>query len=714
MTGGGEAPLTALAAAHLTSDPGSTQTSQPSPPRLVAPPASVQRRRRGGQAHGRGAAQRHAQAHRRWTTIQDKSTEWAQWEAATNATITEHERGDAVKYVVPPRAGAGDQTYVLFALDGPFQLSSFSKNGRRFALFERVKGDPTILPPDAGTGDQEAASSPVSQQQASAVVRDKDSAAVNDAVGGGGGGDHHEGPTSSQCGQQSRQQTGLPGMEDPCAVTAGGAQGHSTIVGAGGGLLLAADMTLMLTDKPGASLVVGPCYANVHEGSIAMQSGSYAIGLSEIFTIDFAAVRRLREAKEEAAAREAAFLEELALEDLKAKPKRAGKKKKKSKKKTNDDPIPEEEEEPHQPSLNAAIRESPGEGHSAACTTKSLRSPSPAAPAAAARCAPESAAGDSSSGSESPRSWPPTHEEVDVGSAPVGAATAQIAASESTSGWSEVTNRKGRGKKSKADDELETNRRTPRQQQSPPPPPQQLHAASSASSTDHSVHSGADGGDAATMATAAADADGVKKSRGRRGGRRRRRGGKDKDEIHQQSHVASTTHMCEVSSPAAAAPASAAENREVSRTSVSSNRSRQGGQQHQLLSSTGGVKPRAWCAGEAHTQPHGRMGTNHHNGQSKVGWNYGIAAHHHSPGENTKRQPSPHGHGQQQPAGWRVSKPTDHPGRSPASVRPVPNWGNMRLGNGLFDPASGFAGPEVAAPPEAALMTSIAQYVLDD
>jgi hypothetical protein len=108
------------------------------------------------------------------------------------------------------------------------------------------------------------------------------------------------------------------------------------------------------------------------------------------------------------------------------------------------------------------------------------------------------------------------------------------------------------------------------------------------------------------------------------------------------------------------------------------------------------------------------MGTNHHNGQSKVGWNYGIAAHHHSPGENTKRQPSPHGHGQQQPAGWRVSKPTDHPGRSPASVRPVPNWGNMRLGNGLFDPASGFAGPEVAAPPEAALMTSIAQYVLDD
>ena len=38
-----------------------------------------------------------------------------------------------------------------------------------------------------------------------------------------------------------------------------------------------------------------------------------------------------------------------------------------------------------------------------------------------------------------------------------------------------------------------------------------------------------------------------------------------------------------------------------------------------------------------------------------------------------------------------------------------------QLGNGVFDPASGFAGPEgITAPPEAALVTSIAQYVLED
>ena len=79
--------------------------------------------------------------------------------------------------------------------------------------------------------------------------------------------------------------------------------------GAGGGLLLAANMTLLLTERPGASLVVGPCYANVQEGSQAMQNGSYAIGLSEIYAIDFEAARRLEAQEQEAAAIEAAFLE---------------------------------------------------------------------------------------------------------------------------------------------------------------------------------------------------------------------------------------------------------------------------------------------------------------------------------------------------------------------------------------------------------------------
>ena len=51
-------------------------------------------------------------------------------------------------------------------------------------------------------------------------------------------------------------------MHDASAAPAdatGAASGHSTVVGAGGGLLLAANMTLLLTERPGASLVVGPC-----------------------------------------------------------------------------------------------------------------------------------------------------------------------------------------------------------------------------------------------------------------------------------------------------------------------------------------------------------------------------------------------------------------------------------------------------------------------
>ena len=63
-----------------------------------------------------------------------------------------------------------------------------------------------------------------------------------------------------------------PNLGAAAPADVSGEGGHSTVVGAGGGLLLAANMTLLLTERPGASLVVGPCYANVQEGSQAISS----------------------------------------------------------------------------------------------------------------------------------------------------------------------------------------------------------------------------------------------------------------------------------------------------------------------------------------------------------------------------------------------------------------------------------------------------------
>ena len=69
-------------------------------------------------------------------------------------------------------------------------------------------------------------------------------------------------------------------------------------------------------------------------------------------------------------------------------------------------------------------------------------------------------------------------------------------------------------------------------------------------------------------------------------------------------------------------------------------------------------------------------------------------------------------------AGWTAPAPSTKlaPDSDHGTFEAMPNWGNMRLGNGLFDPGSGFAGKGLSphVNPEAALMTSIAQFVLED
>ena len=299
----------------------------------AAPPAypagpTLQLARRSNRRGKDNDVSRQAQAHRRWTSIPATSGEWKGWESATKAVI-DSGRGDAIKFVVPPRAEANDQTYVLFALDGPFQLTSFSQDGRRFAIFERMPAadhmiagvpapDGTVPVPAAREYEpdpQKAAAQDLADAARDLVkiraeiasgVRDKDGRPVDvggahAAVGGaevaaaGAAGDGTGSDDQATSGALP-ETGGLPqaaaGAGHATAEDAtGGTGGHSTVVGAGGGLLLAANMTLLLTERPGASLVVGPCYANVQEGSQAMQNGSYAIGLSEIFSIDFEAAR---------------------------------------------------------------------------------------------------------------------------------------------------------------------------------------------------------------------------------------------------------------------------------------------------------------------------------------------------------------------------------------------------------------------------------------
>ena len=346
------------------------------PPFPGGPTLQLARRRRGG---AKDEATRQAQAQRRWTSIPPTSPPWLEWEAATKKVI-ESGRGDAIKFVVPPRAEASDQTYVLFALDGPFQLTSFSKDGRRFAIFERIPQDRMLADTPASASaareyepdPQKAAAQDLAdaardlakiRAEIASGLRDKEGRPVAQGPGGNSGvGEAQpsaDGSAPSEAGKMP-ETGGLPetstqpnlGAAAPADVSGEG--GHSTVVGAGGGLLLAANMTLLLTERPGASLVVGPCYANVQEGSQAMQNGSYAIGLSEIYAIDFEAARRLEAQEQEAAAIEAAFLEELEKEEGK---KGKGKKKKGSRKKkkaaparpepqpVEEDPIAEEEEE---------------------------------------------------------------------------------------------------------------------------------------------------------------------------------------------------------------------------------------------------------------------------------------------------------------------------------------------------------------------------------
>jgi hypothetical protein len=250
------------------------------------------------------------------------SQQWQDWVAATIKNIDEHESCEMIKFAVPPRIKEQDgaQTYLIFSLKGSFQLRAFNQNGRRCAILEPVEYTPS--------------SQPLPPQQFSLSTP-----GINDAAS--------EPPITSAPSQPETGDTGPGGQSE-------GSGTKRVVIVPGGGMLLAADMTLMLTEDPGACLAVGPCYANVQEGAMALRNSSHPKQLSVPFTVDFGAMRRLRETTRIAAAKEAAFLRELELEVQKApsqrqsstKTKKKAKKKKqrKSKQKRIDaDPIPEEE-----------------------------------------------------------------------------------------------------------------------------------------------------------------------------------------------------------------------------------------------------------------------------------------------------------------------------------------------------------------------------------
>jgi hypothetical protein len=103
-------------------------------------------------------------------------------------------------------------------------------------------------------------------------------------------------------------------------------------------------MTLLLPERPGTSLLVGPCYTSVQEGAtsgafatavcvqllrhlqntnrtshlpgaLAMQTGSYTHGLSDVYALDLEATRQLHAQQEESNRIQEAFLKELEVEE---------------------------------------------------------------------------------------------------------------------------------------------------------------------------------------------------------------------------------------------------------------------------------------------------------------------------------------------------------------------------------------------------------------
>lgn len=608
------------------------------------------------------------------------SQPWKEWEASTKEVINNHERGEAVQYVVPPRAVAGDQTYVLFALDGPFRLTSFSKDGRRFAIFERVDTALAQLPPAANEG-VTPAPAPSGRPPPAALPSEPQAPQALDTGAAGSSPASGDAAVAAATARGADKPDGPPAPSGttPCTSSVAGGEGHSTVVGAGGGLLLAADMTLMLTERPGASLVVGPCYANVHEGSLAMQTGSYAIGLSEIFTVDFAAARHLDKRREEAAAMEAAFLQELALEDQKTQPKKSKKKKSKKKKAQAQDALQAARVEEWDPV--------PEESDAA---TSSIATKPPADTAAThISASPTGADTDSQSESEaegdndedSGSLLPPTPSpQRSSGKTVKAGVTGTESVSVSTTGWSEVTTRRGRGRGGKGsrdeDDEC------------PAAGQHAAEGAAAARSDDADLddwHSG--GGEVGESSG--------KKSRGRRGGRRRRRAGRDsKDQQEPQ-----TPFQADDGGGAGGAA------RRVSDGGVILPRASSGGSAWGAHGIVRACSPPAAGrqAAAAYTAP----------GLAPSSSWCGTAAQQRDPSSTFATAAAAFAATAAAPAPAQASLTSTKP--APHEEHVEPNWGALRLGNGLFDPSSGFAGQNLAVtPPEAALMTSVAQFVLDD
>ena len=604
------------------------------------------------------------------------------WEETTKAVIASG-RGDAIKFVVPPRAEGSEQTYVLFALDGPFELTSFSQHGRRFAIFERMRVDHMIedgqggeaAPAPAGgkgcyepdphkAAAQELASAarellkiqreianglrdkagnllPASEQppaettcspQAIHTVDQPDDSATSGAPPGAQNEEPQEQPGTSAAGDAH---------DPPCAEDTSGVSGsHTTIVGAGGGLLLAANMTLLLTERPGASLVVGPCYANVQEGSQAMQNGSYAIGLSEIFAIDFEAARRLDAQKAEAAAVEAAFLRELEKEEGKKSGRKS--KSKKKKKKPNGE-------------LAEAAGADPGDDDEEAEPipedVEDLPLPEPAT--------------DDPVTSESDRE-DEARLEVKSPASPGGVRTP--GGSPNSPGWLVVGEKKKSAESGSPVEPLDL-------LQEPPSPEQ-------SSSTQHTP------GSAATSEPGSAG----KKSRGRRGGRRRKRSGKD-------------------GTPESASVAAVGERPQPPAIQAEHTGRVQSQQQNGWVDS---YKPAAaWHGPDAGWCANTPTPTGHIRAQGIV-----TGPKYCDPG-SALPLPDVSVHANASADPWCARGAGQHPqqqrGKAVASaVRP--NWGSLNLGNGVFDPSAGFLGPSDSSPPhEPALMQSIVGALgLDD
>jgi hypothetical protein len=311
--------------------------------------------------HNRGRAKNReqwiAQAHRRWTTIGHGSKQWTEWEGATKKFIETRAMPNTTKFIAPPRSANHKHAYIVFALED-FSLQTFTvADGRRFALLrksdasepvseeaplgtpasehrKRLAGTTSTAADDLcndlnllkGFTQLETQKDKTIEMQRATIAKKKAEVAQ---LRGDLARLRAEGPTSLKSGQASGQATApsatpaTAGAADPdvTGYLHTHASGRQTEIESdvkevekGSSLLMAADMTLLLPENPGASLMVGPCYTSNQDGAHAMHTGSYTHGLSAVYALDLEVARQRCAQQEEADRIQEAFLEELEVE----------------------------------------------------------------------------------------------------------------------------------------------------------------------------------------------------------------------------------------------------------------------------------------------------------------------------------------------------------------------------------------------------------------